>query len=101
MLCAPAPLGSVEGIPGSVRIKADCGHRVSVAPSGVPMLLNPTINPRTKCLNCLPPEELRRIVDEQKVREIPGSREELEGEIGAERADAVFKAARAKRLGED
>lgn len=100
VLCQPAPLGSAEGIPGSVRIKADCGHQIWVAPSGMQVVLDPTIRTETKCLNCISPEQLKELVEERKIREVPGGREEAAAIIGDERVDAIYTALRAKRLGE-
>lgn len=76
----------------AVQIRADCGHRAWIAPSGMNMVLNPIMRTETVCMRCVDPKQLLAYIREQGgLRSLPGGQEELRAAIGKDEADEVYR----------
>lgn len=81
-----SPAYKVPGVPGSVRIKASCGHDAWLAPSGQrSQRLDPL---PTRCVDCMPSGPF-------EARVVEGSREELAAQMGPFASDFVIEAVKA------
>jgi len=86
-----APIDSAH-TPDSVQVDADCGHRCWIAPSGMNLTLDPSIPTTTVCARCMDPVELLASVAEHGgIAAVPGSREEVERELGKDATDRIWK----------
>ena len=88
--CSPTNWNTRNFVPGSVKIIADCGHEVWVAPSGMAMIKEHEGDAlfESRCLPCaMDDPEFQNKVKRSGITEVPGQRTELTEALGQETAD--------------
>ena len=88
--CSPTNWNTRNFVPGSVKIIADCGHEVWVAPSGIALIKEREGDAlfESRCIPCaIADPEFQDRVKQQGPAEVPGQREELAKALGQETAN--------------
>lgn len=75
----------------SAQIMADCGHPSWIAPSGLQQVLSPLFKTTTVCMRCVPRKELIQLLTGAGTKSLPGSRAELEAELGVEETERIYR----------